>query len=313
MAGTNKYEPLGKFLAGSNQKRVRISFAELDALCSLPRTAYVDRPFWANTWQSQRAKVWLGTGYVVDEIDLGNSIVFRRDPKRAKDPGAGRKNSASARRTVRNRKKTPDKPAAKSGTQPEILRPCPQEVERYLRSWETLESYSAQEQALDELFTRHCPENRSLTDVLIKVSLVNSVYSTNIYSLVPVAQHILALDIDPRLSAGDLTVVGDIQKVTIGGKERNFYSFASKYCGHHAPETFPVYDRNVEKMLCYFRDADGLLDFRDSELKEYPSFHRIFQQFRTAYGLTGYSLRDVSKYLWQMGKKHFPHPRGGRE
>lgn len=33
----------------------------------------------------------------------------------------------------------------------------------------------------------------------------------------------------------ETTLVSDIQKVTINEVERNFYSFATKYCSHHRP------------------------------------------------------------------------------
>lgn len=34
--------------------------------------------------------------------------------------------------------------------------------------------------------------------------------STNIFSIYPVANHIIALEIDARLEAGDVTLLGDI-------------------------------------------------------------------------------------------------------
>lgn len=45
----------------------------------------------------------------------------------------------------------------------------------------------------------------------------------------PVAKHILSLVIDERLSAGDISLVSEIQRVTINNVEKNFYSFATKY------------------------------------------------------------------------------------
>lgn len=92
----NKYDRLGEYLADSGLERLRLTYEELNKLCVLPPTAYVQRPFWANSWRSRMARGWLQRGYVVEEISLGSYIVFRRDPQRAKDPGAGRKNSISA-------------------------------------------------------------------------------------------------------------------------------------------------------------------------------------------------------------------------
>ena len=40
------------------------------------------------------------------------------------------------------------------------------------------------------------PENKQIEDILIKCSTLNDFYSTNIFSIFPVAKHILQLDID---------------------------------------------------------------------------------------------------------------------
>ena len=85
----------------------------------------------------------------------------------------------------------------------------------------------------DRLFHQLCPENKTIEDILLKAATLNDFYSTNIFSIFPVAKHILELDIDTRLMNGDLTLVDDLPTVMIGGKERHFYSFASKYCSHH--------------------------------------------------------------------------------
>ena len=77
-----------------------------------------------------------------------------------------------------------------------------------------------------------CPENTDMSDILLKVAALNDFYSTNIFSVYPVAKHILSLGIDERLKVGDVTLVSDIQKVNINGVGKNFYSFATKYCSH---------------------------------------------------------------------------------
>lgn len=297
MERRNKYSVLGQRLAESGLERVQLSFEELDELCTLPPTAYSDRPFWANTWRSNHARSWLRAGYIVENVSLGSFVVFLYDPMRAKNPGAGRKGCA---------------PAKISGGKmhPAILRPCPAEMEKYLQTWDELEDYPIQEVALDELFSRHCPQNRSLSDVLLKVAALNTFYSTNIFSVTPVARHILELDIDSRLAVGDLTLVEDIRRVEIKGREKDFYSFATKYCSHHVPDIFPIYDSYVRKMLCYFRDTDGFFAFRENELKDYPFFKGILTRFQKSYGLEEYSIKDVDKYLWQVGRTYFPNSYG---
>lgn len=303
MAGRNKYGVLGQRLTESGLERVRLTFEELNKLCSLPPSSYRDKTFWANTWNKSRVQAhsWLEAGYMVDEISLGNFIVFRQDTEGAKNPGAGRKRGRASIKRSHGK------------ANPEILRPCPEEVEKYLQKWAALEKYPEQEAALDELFLKHCPKNETLSDVLLKAAVLNDFYSTNIFSIVPVARHILSLNIDDRLAAGDLTLVEDIRRVKFKKTQKKLYSFASKYCSHHKPLVFPIYDSYVDKMLRYFRNVDGLITFRNDELKNYFHLKEVLIQFQKAYGLEKYSIKDVDKYLWQLGKTYFPNQDGKRK
>lgn len=188
----------------------------------------------------------------------------------------------------------------------EVPRPSPEQAALYLSRWDELENYHLQERALNRLFHQLCPENKTIEDILLKAATLNDFYSTNIYSVFPVAKHILDLDIDGRLLRGDLTLVDDIRAVVINGKERHFYSFASKYCSHHNERDFPIYDSYVDEILRYFRAQDGFAQFANSELKEYVRFKEILVAFRAYYGLDRFSLKEVDKYIWQLGKDYFP-------
>ena len=190
--------------------------------------------------------------------------------------------------------------------------PSMAQVEHYLAQWDGLEDYSFQEEALDKLFFRLCPENTCIEDILLKVSTLNDFYSTHIYSTYPVAKHILALDIDERLQTGDLSLVKAIQKVTVKGTERNLYSFASKYCSHHNPLAFPIYDSYVDKILYQFMKQDHFASFRRGDLKDYQKFYDILLAFRSFYGLEKYNLKEIDKYLWQLGKDLLPKNYGKR-
>lgn len=187
-----------------------------------------------------------------------------------------------------------------------LPRPSISEVEYYLSAWYRLEDYSLQEEALDKLFFQLCPENTCIEDILLKVSTLNDFYSTHIYSTFPVAKHILALNIDERLKAGDLSLVGAIQKVAIKDTEKNFYSFATKYCSHHNPLAFPIYDSYVDEVLYRFMQQDHFADFRRGDLKDYQRFYDTLLAFRSFYGLEKYNLKEIDKYLWQLGKTYLP-------
>ncbi|MBR3271614.1 MAG: hypothetical protein IKI59_06775, partial [Clostridia bacterium] len=95
----------------------------------------------------------------------------------------------------------------------DIILPTPSvsEVERYLYSWQQMENYRLQEQALDQLFFELCPNNTDISEILLKVAALNDFYSTNIFDVFTVAKHILTLKIDDRLKSGDPLLVEDMR------------------------------------------------------------------------------------------------------
>ena len=106
-------------------------------------------------------------------------------------------------------------------------RPTAELIRTRLTQWEGLENYRLQEQSLALLFKKLCPANTELEHILLKVTALNQFYSTNIYDTFSVSKHIRAKQIDARLANGDQLLVNELAPVTIGGKTRNFYSFAS--------------------------------------------------------------------------------------
>ena len=184
--------------------------------------------------------------------------------------------------------------------------PCKAEIRKCLNKWKTLENYVLQENSLDKLFFKTYPKNDDINDILIKASSLNDFYSTNIFSIFSMSKHILNLNIDSRLKKGDESLVNDIASVEINGKKKNFYSFATKYCSHHDPINFPIYDSYVEKVLVYFNEKYRFSDFKKSDLKDYSTFKRVLIDFKKIYNIDEYDLKDIDKYLWQLGKEYFP-------
>ena len=184
-----------------------------------------------------------------------------------------------------------------------IPQPSKEEVEKYLIKWTTLENYVLQEKSLDKLFFDVLPENKEIEDILIKCSTLNDFYSTNIFSIYPVAKHIHSLNIDDKLKQGDLTLIDDIKNIK--GINRKFYSFASKYCSHHDPYTYSIYDSYVEKVLMHFKRKDKFADFKKVDLKDYLKFHEVLMKFIEFYNLEEFNIKQIDQYLWQIGKKNF--------
>jgi hypothetical protein len=206
------------------------------------------------------------------------------------------------------------RPTRQKNKRTDIPRPSSDEVRRYLKKWDTLESYTAQESALNKLFWQVAPKNYFLDDILIKVATLNTFYSTNIKSVFTVARHIFNLNIDERLKFGDETLVDEIANVTLSSdKARNEFSFATKYCSHHNADAYPIYDSFVVRLLCYLRDVYGFSEFQKDELRKFAIFKRVILELRKFYSLETFTLKEIDQYLWQLGKEKFPKNYGKRK
>ncbi len=191
----------------------------------------------------------------------------------------------------------------------ELKKPDRKEVNTYLEIRKNLENYVNQENSLKKLFQETYPFNKDINEILIKVSSLNDFYSTNIFNVFAVANHILNLSIDERLNKNDATLVNDIAKNKIDGKEKNFYSFATKYCSHHNPTEFPIYDSYVEKVLMYFNRKDKFAKFEKTDLKNYKKYKEILNQFKEKYNINNYNLKELDRYLWLLGKHNSTNPK----
>lgn len=184
-----------------------------------------------------------------------------------------------------------------------IATPCQSELEKWLGLWS--EQSKSQESALNKLFHRTYPRNDDMDEILVKVAALNDFYSTNIYNIFAVAQHIKGIArLDERLQKGDESLVSDIANVSINGKARFFYSFASKFCSHHNDKDFAIYDSFVDKMLTHFQKRDKFGTFTRDDLKDYGKFKKALNDFRAFYGLQC-DLKQLDGYLWRAGKTHF--------
>lgn len=194
-----------------------------------------------------------------------------------------------------------------------LPRPTATLVNEFLDEWHQspkMEHYRFQERSIELLFNSLCPQNTDIEQILLKVSVLNDFYSTQIFGTYPVAKHILSIQTDTRLAQGDHSLVDAMASVSINGKARNFYSFASKYCSHHRPKDFAIFDFFVEKLLCEYQATDRFGAFSKRELRSYPTFIQAIKGFRTHYQLESFSLREIDIFLWLAGKRWFPRSYG---
>ena len=138
------------------------------------------------------------------------------------------------------------------------IRPSAEQVSMYLERWDSLENYVLQESSLRKLFAEQLSQHEH-------------------FFTITAAQYRVDPDIDQRLGNRDLTLVNDIAVVKVNGQKTiNFYSFVTKYCSHHFPEDYPIYDSFVEKMLMHFKRVYKFYKFKKDDLKHYPTYHAIF-------------------------------------
>lgn len=183
-------------------------------------------------------------------------------------------------------------------------------IATYIEKFNSDGRYYPADEAIIKLF-KAFPENKAIEDVLIKISVLNDLYSTQIYATSRLAEHILTLDIDKQLFEGDPDAVhriasghGVVSNKT--GKELNFYSFATKYCNWHNRDAYAIYDSFVEKVLMTYKKQDHFSEFRKSDLKDFSSFKKIIEDFIRFYNLTDFDLKEIDKFLWIYGKEKFP-------
>jgi hypothetical protein len=178
------------------------------------------------------------------------------------------------------------------------------------------QDYRTVEEALTEIFC-HYRTNSAFHHVLPKVVTLNALYSTQIpvYSktipnVLDVAKHICqnAHDIDSALLAGSPEIVDRSAVIAVSGKKnRNYFSFATKYCSWHNPRCYPIYDSRVYEYLRLLRrQGDFAADFDLEGHWAYPAFRDLMIAFRERYRLGSFSFKDIDKFLWIYGGKLEP-------
>jgi hypothetical protein len=161
------------------------------------------------------------------------------------------------------------------------------------------------EQALKELFSRY-PGNSDHPQVLLKVVALNRLYSTQIFAVHDVARHIhqQARDVDSALANGSPEIVDRIARVTlsINGKVKNNYSFATKYCSWHSHSSYPIFDSRVETYLWSLRKQDPTLFDANAHLRDYATFLRVMTTLRDRFGLGAFTFKEIDKFIWLEGR-----------
>lgn len=174
--------------------------------------------------------------------------------------------------------------------------------ENILRNDETLYHYYVENKLVREVFERY-PKNNQLEEVLMKVSLLNAFYSTNIEkhtTLLLMAKYIVKLaqesNLDDLIASGKQEAI-DLIKNLDGN---NFISFASKYCCNSNMDGYYIYDSLVRRRIYeYFRDNKcGFEKVSDKRLKNDYSFYcKVLSKYIELNNLKG-TKREIDWDIW---------------
>jgi len=168
------------------------------------------------------------------------------------------------------------------------------------------EENAVTEEALEILFKQY-PRNDNHPHVLLKVVALNRLYSTNIFAVHDMAKHIYAQQVDSALEGGSPDIVSRIAVVRNGttGKERDNYSFATKYCSWHNQASYPIWDDHVHRYLWRLQERDRFApSFKASaDLWQYAKFRDVVIALWEHYRLGGFNFKAIDKFLWSAGRR----------
>jgi hypothetical protein len=170
-------------------------------------------------------------------------------------------------------------------------------LKKYVDLYRDQEMYFVNDERNLEFFKTY-PANNKLEDIQQKLSTMNDSDFNRLGAQEPMANHILKLNIDPRLAKNDLSVVSDIARITLNGKKENLLHFASVYCNLHKPDVFPIYsDQFQDFYKRYIKEFN--LDINPNELNQYEVFTKAQADIISRYGLRAkMNYLQMRKFAW---------------
>ncbi len=168
--------------------------------------------------------------------------------------------------------------------------------------------YEFEDEFFDKWLMNLYPKNDNLNAVFLKVTLPNTLYSTNIKSAkirLEIAEFIHSCkDFDKRLEKGNLELVNEIAEKSQELSKKRFYSFASKYCSLHNRDKFPIYGSLVDEKLKEFNNKFNFYNSKISTnfLKDYANLVSVIDTFQKFFKFEEFNYRTIDRFLWTLGK-----------
>ncbi len=134
---------------------------------------------------------------------------------------------------------------------------------------------------------------------IIKCAVINDLYSTNVFAIWRMAEHIVGVMKDPPRDPDELAETIARLPDADGNSTRHHWSFTSKFCHFFVDaETFPIYDSYCRDMLAHHLGRGRCVS--DSS-NPYRAFKQNLEQLRELSGVSA-SLREMDQYLWLAGQ-----------
>lgn len=168
-------------------------------------------------------------------------------------------------------------------------------------------SYAIQEAEIQDYCNAN-PLNSDIEVVKHKITLLNKYYSTRV-PVDEMANHILMMpNFDTMLQKGDTDLVG-----LLANTDKDYFSFATKYCAMHNPDKYPIFDSYI-RIIFQWLFENGFFDntsvkrqeiFQFNQWKKdrsahYADYIKIYDTFlkKSKIDAFGGNYRQVDYILW---------------
>jgi hypothetical protein len=159
--------------------------------------------------------------------------------------------------------------------------------------------WNAIDSALSALGER-CPDYGA-NSALLKVAALNSLYGTNVYPAVRMANHIARTMASPPQGAGPVALVEELALLPAdppGARETHYISFASKFCHFFVdPARYPISDSYAVATITFHM---GKRQVTRNSVRRYWAFVQDLDRLRDSAGISC-SLQEMDRYLWLAG------------
>jgi len=175
-------------------------------------------------------------------------------------------------------------------------------LQKYLDIYAGQETYFSNDTRSLEFYKEY-PLNKNRQDIIQKISVIADADLHKFNAQDDLADHILKLNIDPRLAKGDLSVVEDIAKLTLNGVGKNLLHAASEYCNLHRPDVFPIYS---EQHFPFYKQyiKEHKLGINPEDLNQYQVFAKALNDIIDRYHIRGkLNYLQMRKFAWIYAAK----------